>query len=571
MSRKKTPISGRCFPFFFHLDAGQTETRDGEAYASLRHVSDVSEATYPSVSSERRDEERVSHTREQWHPTSHTGTGDPPTAAEMSLLPEGFKTRIPRPAVAASPAPVAEEAPTAARATAAAVKSAVAAAVRPISPTVSTPSMSPNPDIQKAKTNAPRCPREIPPAHAHSTRISPKSNQSRGKGKENAPANNAAAGTKRKPMAPTVTTNAPPAAKKPNGGDTSSPMDFDPEFEELIAMKLATKDTKYDYKAQIAVAKDFSQRAKALMRTMRGTIGDVDAAVASAKAESQADLENALGEAEDASRERDSIAQSLDAARAEAQASAAQLAAAAKRESAAAKAADDNRRQLESARKSEAHLTEKSNALQTELAPLREELASVTTAHRLLQEQASGSIRAAADANEQVAKLLADKATAAEEHGRLRGELTSTVAQLESARYQAAEHEKEKARVGDEANRLHADLARTKAEKDASNEQLRVTREDVAAHARLADGWIVVRERVFDITAFATTHPVGIEPAPVLFAFSCSMHCVVLLPGDAHMSRTAWCGSTPRIAAGTIESTACLVSTPGLLYFTSHR
>ena len=120
MSRKKTPISGRCFPFFFHLDAGQTETRDGEAYASLRHVSDVSEATYPSVSSERRDEERVSHTREQWHPTSHTGTGEPPPAAGMTLLPEGFKTRIPRRAVAASPAPVAEEAPPAARATAAA-------------------------------------------------------------------------------------------------------------------------------------------------------------------------------------------------------------------------------------------------------------------------------------------------------------------------------------------------------------------------------------------------------------------------------------------------------------------
>ena len=46
-------------------------------------------------------------------------------------------------------------------------------------------------------------------------------------------------------------------------------MEFDPEYEELIAMKLATKDTKYDFKAQIAVAKDFSQRAKALMRTMR--------------------------------------------------------------------------------------------------------------------------------------------------------------------------------------------------------------------------------------------------------------------------------------------------------------
>ena len=155
MSRKKTPISGRCFPFFFHLDAGQTETRDGEAYASLRHVSDVSEATYPSVSSERRDEERVSHTREQWHPTSHTGTGDPPTAAEMSLLPEGFKTRIPRPAVAASPAPVAEEAPPAARATAAAVKSAVAAAVRPISPTVSIRRCHPPPISKKPKQTPP--------------------------------------------------------------------------------------------------------------------------------------------------------------------------------------------------------------------------------------------------------------------------------------------------------------------------------------------------------------------------------------------------------------------------------
>ena len=73
------------------------------------------------------------------------------------------------------------------------------------------------------------------------------------------------------------------------------------------------------------------------------------------------------------------------------------------------------------------------------------------------------------------------------------------------------------------------------------------------------------------LMSFATTHPVGIEPAPVLFAFSCSMHCVVLLPGDAHMSRTKWWGSTPNIAAGTIESTACLVSTPVLLYLTSHR
>ena len=400
---------------------------------------------------------------------------------------EGFKTRIPRPAVVASPAPCAVEAPPA-RATAAAVKSAVAAAVRPVSdPIPQPPSMSPHP-VPETPPRRARA-RSHPVSDPHPAPLPPVSNQSRGKGKENAPANNAATGTKRKPMAPTVTTNAPPAAKKPNGGgDASSPMDFDPEYEELIAMKLATKDTKYDFKAQIAVAKDFSQRAKALMRTMRDCIGDVDVAVAAAKAESAGLIENALGEAEDAARERDVIAQSLDAARAEAQASAAQLAAAAKRETAAAKAAEDTRRALDAARKAESEASERATFLQTELAPLREELASITTAHRLLQEQASGSIKAAADANEQVAKLLSEKATVAEEQGRLRGELTSTVAQLESARHQAQEHEKDKARVADEANRLHADLARTKAEKDASNEQLARTREDVhVAKTQLAD------------------------------------------------------------------------------------
>ena len=323
---------------------------------------------------------------------------------------EGFKTRIPRPAVVASPAPCAVEAPPA-RATAAAVKSAVAAAVRPVSdPIPQPPSMSPHP-VPETPPRRARA-RSHPVSDPHPAPLPPVSNQSRGKGKENAPANNAATGTKRKPMAPTVTTNAPPAAKKPNAangfnsGDASSPMEFDPEYEELIAMKLATKDTKYDFKAQIAVAKDFSQRAKALMRTMRDCIGDVDVAVAAAKAESAGLIENALGEAEDAARERDVIAQSLDAARAEAQASAAQLAAAAKRETAAAKAAEDTRRALDAARKAESEASERATFLQTELAPLREELASVTTAHRLLQEQASGSIKAAADANEQVAKMV---------------------------------------------------------------------------------------------------------------------------------------------------------------------
>jgi hypothetical protein len=41
-------------------------------------------------------------------------------------------------------------------------------------------------------------------------------------------------------------------------------------------------------------------------------------------------------------------------------------------------------------------------AVQAELAPLREELASTSTAHRLLQESAASSISAAANAQEQV-------------------------------------------------------------------------------------------------------------------------------------------------------------------------
>jgi hypothetical protein len=51
---------------------------------------------------------------------------------------------------------------------------------------------------------------------------------------------------------------------------------------------------------------------------------------------------------------------------------------------------------------------------------VREELASTTTAHRLLQERAAASAAATAGAHEQVDKLLAEKAAVHEELGTLK-------------------------------------------------------------------------------------------------------------------------------------------------------
>lgn len=60
------------------------------------------------------------------------------------------------------------------------------------------------------------------------------------------------------------------------------------EYDALINLKLASKDTKYDFKAQLAVAKDFSARAKSLMRDMRGALCNNAGAVQAAYRESAA-------------------------------------------------------------------------------------------------------------------------------------------------------------------------------------------------------------------------------------------------------------------------------------------
>ena len=67
------------------------------------------------------------------------------------------------------------------------------------------------------------------------------------------------------------------------------------------------------------------------------------------------------------------------------------------------------------------------------------------------------------------------------------------------------------------------------------------TMDDVRAHARVRDGWIVVRERVFDVTAFASTHP-GFHNAgqvSTAIAIARALGTDATEAFDAH-SRRAW-------------------------------
>ena len=135
--------------------------------------------------------------------------------------------------------------------------------------------------------------------------------QSRGgrstnKDKENAPssaANDAAGatttatGTKRKPAS---APHASPGAKKRGAraaaaAAPAAPLaaEFDAEYDALLALKLATKDTKFDFKAQLVVAKDFTARAKALMKSMRDAVAASENAVADARDELLADVDDA--------------------------------------------------------------------------------------------------------------------------------------------------------------------------------------------------------------------------------------------------------------------------------------
>ena len=87
-----------------------------------------------------------------------------------------------------------------------------------------------------------------------------------------------------------------------------------------------------------------------------------------------------------------------------------------KREAASTKRGEETAKALATSRANEASLTEKTNALAAELAPLRENLAREQTAHALLQKQASDSIAAAAEAGEKISSLLTQQARQTASH-----------------------------------------------------------------------------------------------------------------------------------------------------------
>ena len=256
---------------------------------------------------------------------------------------------------------------------------------------------------------------------------------------------------------------------------------LDPEYEEVLASRLAGKDAKFDFKAQVAAAKAFYPKAKGLLKTFRGVVVDIAGAVEDAKRESQDATRRALVAAEDATRDRDETSVLLSAARAEALE-------AAKASAEASKRAEDAEARLATVSSSAATLESKANeaeetiiTLHRDLASSKERVASLEASLDASNERANELAEAAAPARAQVESLLADKNASSEEIGSLKGELTSANVQLESLRAAVKQHESDKAKETESANRLHADLARVSAEREGVAEQLAAAREEAAA------------------------------------------------------------------------------------------
>ena len=90
---------------------------------------------------------------------------------------------------------------------------------------------------------------------------------------------------------------------------------LDPEYEDVLASRLAGKDAKFDFKAQVAAAKAFYPKAKTLLKTFRGVIVDIAGAVEDARRENANAILEAVVAAEDAVRDRDETSALLAAAR----------------------------------------------------------------------------------------------------------------------------------------------------------------------------------------------------------------------------------------------------------------
>ena len=270
---------------------------------------------------------------------------------------------------------------------------------------------------------------------------------------------------------------------------------LDPEYEDVLASRLAGKDAKFDFKAQVAAAKAFYPKAKTLLRTFRGVIVDIAGAVEDARRENANAILEAVDAAEDAVRDRDETSALLAAARAEAMDAAKTSAETAKRASAfetKLQAALERSRVLE---QNAATATETVETLTKKLAESETRAASLGASLEASVERVNDLTASAAPAKAQIDALLADKASTHETLGSMKGELMSANVQLESMRSAAKEHESEKARETEKTNLLYADLARVSAEKEGANEQLAAAREEAAsARAASAEASVLVAE-----------------------------------------------------------------------------
>ena len=293
-------------------------------------------------------------------------------------------------------------------------------------------------------------------------------------------------------LAPTQMTQiAPTPHHHPSSAAGSEPSAVEPgassfdvaEYDAVMALKLASKDTKYDLKAQVTAAKAFASRARALLRDMRAVAENADRAIAETKHAAVVEMERCVQAAEEASKERDDAEVALDAARAESLSAATHLAAAAKRDQETKRELERLERDLAEALKHVEALQTRSDDLQTQLGERSEALAQERALREAAREREDAAEANRADAVGKLAALQGEKAAMHEELGALKGHGAAQDAQLEALRALVAEHEREKTLKTDELNALHAEAARRTAEKEGAEEQLARAREE-AAEAR---------------------------------------------------------------------------------------
>ena len=270
---------------------------------------------------------------------------------------------------------------------------------------------------------------------------------------------------------------------------------LDPEYEDVLASRLAGKDAKFDFKAQVAAAKAFYPKAKTLLKTFRGVIVDIAGAVEDARRESQGAILEAVVAAEDAVRDRDETSALLAAARAEAMDAAKTSAETAKRACALETKLEASLKRSRSFEEEAATAAVTAETLKKELNASETRAASLGASLEASAERVKDLISQTAPAKAQIDALLADKASTHETLGTLKGELMSANVQLEAMRSAVKEHESEKARETEKTNLLYADLARVSAEKEGANEQLAAAREEAAsARAATAEASVMVAE-----------------------------------------------------------------------------